>query len=576
MTGFFPKGLQFGYEAIVSFKRIQEFLLIEEVDSSNANIKSLEEIWPEITEARRMREEEKKKKSGEDEKAGAAAAAAVVDITDNQNQTVIKITDSSTPNASTTLSSDFSNKDVLCVLASASFHWFTQHLNSPAQQQLHRKNNGTGPNLDILEGVNLTLERGKLVGVCGAVGSGKSSLANALLGELQMSSSSVGGGGGLMAFQKSITTSSTSTNKRKLKVAYSPQSAYIIAGSIKSNILFGSEFDEAWFWAVVKACRLDQDVSKMPEGVDTIVGERGITLSGGQKARLQLARAVYFDADIYILDDPLSALDTKVGRRLFDQCIKGNLLSLDPIHGHRSQPAAVLLITHQLQFIKECDEIRIISNGRLQDPIFKSNFHQESEHEEILQKAVSALSLNNTGGDGCTNRFSAPSLPNTNNDAASSPQFVKNVAADSDEAIAAITLAKRDHIKENIEKIKSMEEEKKKKKLELESSAILKKGGKMTKKSSLAYLADFFISGSTLFTQSLLFIGLLGGQAIMNTGSWWLSSWSKESPADQLANGRFNALVYLGFVLAVVIVGVLRAVLFFSICKTKTSCGSCE
>lgn len=135
------------------------------------------------------------------------------------------------------------------------------------------------------------------------------------------------------------------------KIAYAPQEAWIFSGTIRQNILCGLEYDVKRYKKVVKACALEKDFSLFPNGDLSAVGERGVSLSGGQKARVSLARALYVDADIYLLDDPLSAVDTHVGRHLFDRGIKGYLR--DKIR---------ILVTHQLQYLRDVDQILILKD----------------------------------------------------------------------------------------------------------------------------------------------------------------------------------------------------------------------
>lgn len=140
--------------------------------------------------------------------------------------------------------------------------------------------------------------------VVGSVGSGKSSMLSGLLGEmykLNMGRINVNG-----------------------SVAYVPQLAWIQNETVKNNILFGSRFDQTTYERVLDACSLSTDLAIMPAGDRTEIGEKGINLSGGQKQRISLARAVYSDADIYMLDDPLSAVDAHVGKHIFDQVIGPN------------------------------------------------------------------------------------------------------------------------------------------------------------------------------------------------------------------------------------------------------------
>ena len=146
-----------------------------------------------------------------------------------------------------------------------------------------------------LEDVNLKIYPGSKVAICGTVGSGKSSLISAILGEIPRVSGTVRAGGSR---------------------AYVAQSPWIQSGSIESNILFGKEMERGQYERVIDACSLGKDLQAFPSGDQTIVGERGVNLSGGQKQRLQIARALYQDADVYLLDDPFSAVDAHTGTHL--------------------------------------------------------------------------------------------------------------------------------------------------------------------------------------------------------------------------------------------------------------------
>ncbi len=124
---------------------------------------------------------------------------------------------------------------------------------------------------------------------------------------------------------------------------------------MKQNILFGKELDPTWYDEVIEACALKRDLSLLPFGDNTLVGDRGSSLSGGQKARLSLCRAVYANKSIYLLDDPFSALDPAVGRHIFENCINGLLKNRTRI-----------LVTHQLQLLKFVNHIVLMSSGRVQ------------------------------------------------------------------------------------------------------------------------------------------------------------------------------------------------------------------
>ena len=143
---------------------------------------------------------------------------------------------------------------------------------------------------------------GQLVGITGSVGSGKTSLLMAILGELPISSGHSSCNG---------------------KIAYLSQVPWVFSGTFRDNILFGRDFDEQKYNTIIRVCDLIADLECFPKGDLTEIGQRGVILSGGQRARVSLARAIYSEADIYLMDDPLSAVDAKVGKHLFDKCIKG-------------------------------------------------------------------------------------------------------------------------------------------------------------------------------------------------------------------------------------------------------------
>lgn len=139
-----------------------------------------------------------------------------------------------------------------------------------------------------MDELNLAIARNELLAVVGPVGSGKTSLLAAIAGEMRMTSGTVEQGGSM---------------------AYCPQYAWIQNATVRDNITFGRDFNQIWYDQVVEACALKPDFKMFTAGDQTEVGERGITLSGGQKQRISIARAIYFGADIVIMDDPLSAVD---------------------------------------------------------------------------------------------------------------------------------------------------------------------------------------------------------------------------------------------------------------------------
>lgn len=168
-----------------------------------------------------------------------------------------------------------------------------------------------------LKNFNFIAKKNKVVAVVGDVGSGKSSFLAALLGQMKQISGEC---------------------KVYGSISYVPQEAWLLNMSLRENIIFGSEYNEKHYKNVIKVCALERDLSLMPDGDRTEIGERGINLSGGQRQRISLARCVYKMSDVVLLDDPLSAVDQQVGKHIFNQCIKGIF-----------QEKTVIFVTHQLQ-----------------------------------------------------------------------------------------------------------------------------------------------------------------------------------------------------------------------------------
>uniref|UniRef100_A0A673BAH3 ATP-binding cassette, sub-family C (CFTR/MRP), member 2 n=1 Tax=Sphaeramia orbicularis TaxID=375764 RepID=A0A673BAH3_9TELE len=185
--------------------------------------------------------------------------------------------------------------------------------------------------------VSLDIKPGRLVAVVGAVGSGKSSLISALLGEMHRKK-------GFINIKGSL--------------AFVPQQAWIQNATLRDNILFGCPHETERFQKTIEACALVPDLELLPGGDQTEIGEKGINLSGGQKQRVSLARAAYSEADIYLLDDPLSAVDSHVGKHLFDKVIGPNGILKDKTR---------VLVTHGVSFLPFVDEIIVLVDGKVSE-----------------------------------------------------------------------------------------------------------------------------------------------------------------------------------------------------------------
>jgi len=183
----------------------------------------------------------------------------------------------------------------------------------------------------ILSNISLNISPGELCAIVGRVGSGKSTLCSAILNET-------------ITRGESVSLNGT--------IAYVAQSPWILNATLRDNILFGKPFIQQKYDNIVKACQLSHDLSLLDFGDMTEIGENGINLSGGQKQRVSIARAAYAEADIVVLDDPLSALDPEVGKKLFDQCI------VRLMNGRTR-----ILVTNQLQSLKFCDTVVALGEG---------------------------------------------------------------------------------------------------------------------------------------------------------------------------------------------------------------------
>ncbi|KAJ2608021.1 hypothetical protein H4S08_004609 [Coemansia sp. RSA 1365] len=230
-----------------------------------------------------------------------------------------------------------------------------------------------------LNDINLECKRGELVAVVGKVGSGKSSLISAILGDMVKCSGSV-----------TICGS----------VAYVPQQPWILNTTLRENIIFGHRYDKEFFNEVIDACALRPDVEMLPAADMTEIGEKGVTLSGGQKMRVSLARAIYSQADVYFLDDPLAAVDAHVSKHIFT-----HVLGPQGILKSRTR----ILVTNALKYLSSMDHIIMLHDGKIVEDapfelaianrghIFK--FSNRSMEEQELKTSSSSSSIISSSPD---------------------------------------------------------------------------------------------------------------------------------------------------------------------------------
>ncbi|XP_015256948.1 PREDICTED: multidrug resistance-associated protein 7-like [Cyprinodon variegatus] len=217
------------------------------------------------------------------------------------------------------------------LLKQGAFSWQGPDVNEAGETE-----NEVGRGSLLLHSLDLHVIKGSLVVVVGKVGCGKSSLLAAITGELRRLS-------GVLYVAN-----------REAGFGLASQEPWIQHASVRDNILFGKDYSAALYQAVIEACALSDDLSVLPNGDKTEVGENGVTLSGGQKARLALARAVYMDKEIYLLDDPLAAVDTDVAEHLMKKCI------LELLRGKTR-----ILCTHRIEFVDKADMVVLMDSGTI-------------------------------------------------------------------------------------------------------------------------------------------------------------------------------------------------------------------
>ncbi|XP_070802218.1 ATP-binding cassette sub-family C member 5 isoform X1 [Pituophis catenifer annectens] len=314
----------------------------------------------------------------------------------------------------------------------------------------------------VLYNIDLEIEKGKLVGICGSVGSGKTSLISAILGQMTLLEGSIAVDGNF---------------------AYVAQQAWILNSTLRDNILFGKELEEERYNMVLNDCCLRPDLAILPNGDLTEIGDRGANLSGGQRQRISLARALYSHKSIFILDDPLSALDAHVGNHIFNSAIRKHLKS-----------KTVLFITHQLQYLVDCDEVIFMKEGCITE---------RGSHEDLM----------NLNGDYAA-IFNSLQLGET-------PHIEVNLKKTANSSLKRLP--------EKGTKTGSVKKEKVVKKEEVQLMQMEEKG-KGSVPWSVYWVYIQAAGGPVAFlTIMTLFILNVGSTAFSN---WWLSYWIKEGSGN--------------------------------------------
>ncbi|KAK6455815.1 P-loop containing nucleoside triphosphate hydrolase protein [Scheffersomyces xylosifermentans] len=246
--------------------------------------------------------------------------------------------------------------DVAIKAENATFTWSTEE--KIASEDIENDAESEDTNNIALEDINFTAKKGQLTCVVGRVGSGKTTLIRALLGEIPLKKSE----------NTHVKVNGT--------IAYCSQSPWIMNASVKENILFGCRYNKFFYQRTIEACQLLSDFEVLPDGDRTIVGEKGISLSGGQKARVALARSVYARADVYFLDDVLSAVDAHVGKRITNEVLGPNGLLASK---------TVVLATNAVNVLHQAHEIVLLKKGKI---VERGNFDEVMEKGSDLAELI--------------------------------------------------------------------------------------------------------------------------------------------------------------------------------------------
>ncbi|CAL5411679.1 unnamed protein product [Camellia sinensis] len=328
-----------------------------------------------------------------------------------------------------------------------------------------------------LSNINLDIAMGSLVAVVGSTGEGKTSLVSTMLGELPP------------VADASVVIRGT--------VAYVPQVSWIFNSTVRENILFGSVFESARYEKAIDVTALQHDLELLPGGDLTEIGERGVNISGGQKQRVSMARAVYSNSDVYIFDDPLSALDAHVGRQVFEKCIKEELRGKTRV-----------LVTNQLHFLSQVDRIILVHEGMVKE---EGTFEYLSNNGVLFQKL-----MENAGK-------MEEYVEEKEDDEKASHETAKPVA---------------NGLTNELPKDAAQTEKKKEGK-----SILIKQEERETGVVSRKVLKRYKDALGGLWVVMILFMCYVLTEVLRISGSTWLSKWTDQSSSKRYGPGFYN-LIY--------------------------------
>lgn len=364
----------------------------------------------------------------------------------------------------------------------------------------------------ILENINMNVKKGEFLAIIGEVGSGKSSL--------------------LRVISKSLFTKSGKILKNG-KISYIPQKSFLMNETIKNNIIFGNKENNLLFKKILEISQLNEDLKNFPSNEYTEIGERGINLSGGQKQRIGIARALYSDADIYLIDDCLSALDSHVGKKIFEKVFKKYLKNKTRI-----------MVTHSLQYLDKVDSILFLNkNGKIEcqgnyEDLIKNNENFRIFLSELEKKKEKDKDEENRKNYTISQSFSRLSEKNN---------LIQN-------------LNKKNDLIKNIDREKKLIETK------------IKKGKLMKEEKNLKGIFDYkmyykYIKGGGVLLFLFCFFLFFIIQALRALSDYWIGIWATNKYSFTTTKYFY---IYLIFVFLLLLIGLLVAI-FWGIFASRSS-----
>ncbi|KAG0267214.1 hypothetical protein DFQ27_008995 [Actinomortierella ambigua] len=577
MTSFFPKSIETIAEARISIRRITDFLLLPELHG-------LENPFATKTATATSGHENNDGK----EKSSPSDPSVLVEMNNASFSWTIDTEEDGEKNEILEMSKEARRREAEEKLKKAKKTRLSDLPPGDSEQEI-KHGAMEAPTVDdgdmvnnyqrknILNNITMTLRRDELLAIVGPVGCGKSSFCMALLEEMPVAGGSMRVGKTALTERSAMAENNNNNNNNtRPRLSYSAQSPWIFAGSIRNNILFGSEYNKSRYDRVIQVCELTRDFSLFPQGDATIIGEKGVTLSGGQRARVSLARAVYKESDLYILDDPLSAVDPKVGRSLFQNCIKEFL-----------KDKARVLVTHQLQYIQDCDNVLVLEQGEV---THQGRVDEVMRHDVVVETAVE-------GEDGASIKSvrrkakfvdvlrefakNAPQVPDDLEDQDSADKVVEvgGLLVHEDPARVVELAAVRSRDEEDVydavplHRVRSRASTVKRTLSRMEEADEKMEDGDDIHQKQLTVEAvnegdtsfrvyfDFFCLGSTPVLLFLVVATMLGAQASLVAGDFFLSKWSSQSYGEQQKS--YYPMVFGFYCLSTVIVTLARSFLFF-------------